>query len=965
MIGSRTTGATFRHLDEFIARQPASLALVGLPVGTNGKGSGRRFFEALDRLIRSCRVDETFEQTVGAMAALRVDVQRFAEFIEAVTADAKVMTALRTARGRRASLWGVTPIINLIPCARADLLAGSDACSLVFNTYKISAEFDLVLEPQSEWVSQNMPRQLADYRWLVFVWAILRIDNFFLFNDQGIIIPVGGYGSANFGISLIELDLLSRAGKAIYTLAYGADHRSRAKTLALGRYNFCSECPDVGRYCICDDAQANAMLAKIDEYSTANLTTGLSTYYIPNAVNLNYLVVDTAHYAVAPVPAPSGRPLRVLHCPNHQHFKGTHYLEAAVARLQHAGVDIELRLIAGVSNREIREEMLEADLVADQFLGGMFGYTAVEAMAMGRPVLCYLAHPDLVPDAATCPVIKATPDDLYEVLARLVADRDCLAEIGTRSRRYVEAQFSLEAFSRRLHELYATTIPGYEAGRAVATGGPVVKALERVLGVAGPGSVVRGTLIGAPSAPRPLDGVRSFIVRYPLLRALARAVMRGRVARQLCDAARSAGRAVGTLRTWLTPIALRVRRTGRRALAVGPVAVADRLVAGAIPVGRALTWLRLWRGRPRSLWGITPIITLGVLARCDRSLGFASESFVFNTYGVTSNFDVNLGRITAWVVEKHPAQYAVYTKLVLAFALLRYDVFHYYFDRGVEVPLNRMGLNERELLALERAGKRLFVYTYGADVRTREQTLALGKYNFCTECPEPGKYCICDEARGRANTALVARYATAMLAMGDMCAYVPGHREMHFWPLDLSRIEYRGARASADGMLRVAHATNQPWFKGTAHLVATVERLREEGLPIELVSMSRLPNTEVLRLLGDVDVVAEQFLGGFHGYTALEAMAVGKPVISYIRDWERLADAEHCPIVSAQPEELEDVLRRFVAGHYDFEDLGRRGRAYVESYYGVDAVARELACVYLECAAFPPNVERKLRRKVV
>jgi len=981
-------GVELPALDAFFARFPAYFPSPSDLVQAAGKTPAQAYCALLDNVIRARRTDDTCSNLVDRFASLLGRTADFEAFRGALVDDGRALTQRRTAGGKRASLWGVTPIINLLPCAQADRLAGSDACSLVFNTYRISSGFDLVLSPQAEWVLERKSGQYPAYRWLVFTWAMLRFDNFFLFNDQGLIIPVGGYGSKRFGINLTEMETLRSADKAVFTLAYGADHRSRRKTLALGRYNFCTDCPEIGRFCICDDDEAVAMLNAINEYSTANLTTGLSTYYVPEAVNLNYLVVDIDTYPLGIEPGTGDGPLRILHCPNHPHFKGTHFLQAAIARLQDEGVPVEMCFVSGVSNARIREEMLRADVVADQFLGGMFGYATIEAMAMGRPVLCYLAHEDLIPDLPNCPVINASPDDLYDVLKDIVARRNELPGIGARSRRYVEQQFALQPFAERLQDLYRQVIPGYEQGLLAASGGPVVRSLERWLRVSDPGPGIRGEVVGYPTIPDRLAWIRWMVARYPLLRPFARAAWRlifglvgkakalvqrreraadamtRRVALVLRAAARRAGRAVGSTRTAVRVAVARGRAFLRWAAETLPAALASVLVSMAIPLGRLATAIRMRVSRPRSLWGITPILTLKLLSQCDRKLGLRSESFVFTTYSVTSNFDVNLKQCTHWIVEHHPRLHRAFAKCVFAFALLRYDVFHYFFDRGIELPSGRMGLNEDELAALERAGKRLFVYTYGADVRTRERTLAMGKFNFCTECPEIGRFCICEENLGRDNTELVARYATAILAMGDMCAYVPGHREMHFWPIDVEKLEFRGARIRSDGVLRVAHATNQPWFKGTRHLVRVVKRLQNEGLPLELVSVSGLPNTDVLRIFGEVDLVAEQFLGGFHGYTALEAMAVGKPVISYIRDRERLADPEECPIISATPDELEDVLRDLVAGRYDFEDLGRRGRHYVEQHYAMKVVARELARIYLDCAGFPRRVEDELRRVV-
>src|SRR5262249_1416506 len=61
-----------------------------------------------------------------------------------------------------------------------------------------------------------------------------------------------------------------------------------------------------------------------------------------------------------------------------------------------------------------------------------------------------------------------------------------------------------------------------------------------------------------------------------------------------------------------------------------------------IALARFLTRIRLRRGRVRSLWGTTPILTLPLLARCDRLLGFRSHSLVFVTYYISRAFDFNL-----------------------------------------------------------------------------------------------------------------------------------------------------------------------------------------------------------------------------------------------------------------------------------------------------------------------------------
>jgi hypothetical protein len=308
--------------------------------------------------------------------------------------------------------------------------------------------------------------------------------------------------------------------------------------------------------------------------------------------------------------------------------------------------------------------------------------------------------------------------------------------------------------------------------------------------------------------------------------------------------------------------------------------------------------------------------------------------------------------------------YLPYTWLVLVYALVRYDVFHFFCDRGILPPSGRMGLRPRELEVLQRSGKLVFTYTYGADVRTREATLALGKFNFCMDCPEPPKFCMCNDALGAANIATIAQYATRMVAMGDMKAYVPGALDIPFWPLDTDRIRYAGTLWQPGRPLRVAHAPNHPHFKGTAYLLAAIERLNAEGIAIELVRIQGVPNTEVLRLFAGVDIVVEQLIGGFHGYTALEAMALGKPVVTYLRGPDMVVAPDECPIINANPDTIYDTLKACAAGHYDLPAIGRRSRSYVERYYSQSAVSAALGAMYLSTHRLPSRLNEQLGERI-
>lgn len=142
----------------------------------------------------------------------------------------------------------------------------------------------------------------------------------------------------------------------------------------------------------------------------------------------------------------------VLHAPNHRRIKGTQHLERAVSELRAHGLKVDLRILEGRLNDEVRAAVAESDIVADQFLAG-YGLFAMEAMAAGKPVLSNLRLlPDGFPqdtlDQGECPIVDTDPDRLRDDLARLVGNPGLRRELGDAGRGFVMRHHSYEASGR-------------------------------------------------------------------------------------------------------------------------------------------------------------------------------------------------------------------------------------------------------------------------------------------------------------------------------------------------------------------------------------------------------------------------------------------------------------------------------------------------------------------------------------
>ena len=134
--------------------------------------------------------------------------------------------------------------------------------------------------------------------------------------------------------------------------------------------------------------------------------------------------------------------ISILHAPSNPKVKGTEYVNKAIEQLQNEGYEIEYMLLQNIPNSEVIEYYQKADLVIDQLLVGWYGGFAVECMALGKPVMCYIRESDMkyIPQEmnAEMPIIRVTKETLYQQLKYTLDNKEDLAEIARKSRQYVE-----------------------------------------------------------------------------------------------------------------------------------------------------------------------------------------------------------------------------------------------------------------------------------------------------------------------------------------------------------------------------------------------------------------------------------------------------------------------------------------------------------------------------------------------
>jgi glycosyltransferase involved in cell wall biosynthesis len=162
--------------------------------------------------------------------------------------------------------------------------------------------------------------------------------------------------------------------------------------------------------------------------------------------------VDLA--ALRQVPPPRDERPLFVHAPSSRARKGTEEFVRACKEL-----GVELEIVEGLHHAEARKRYEQADVVLDQLNAGWYGLLAIEAMALGKPVVTFL-HDEAARQSEEAfgmrvPIVRADRANLVETLRPLAESAEERRRIGAQSRAYAERAHDLEQVADRLLALYA------------------------------------------------------------------------------------------------------------------------------------------------------------------------------------------------------------------------------------------------------------------------------------------------------------------------------------------------------------------------------------------------------------------------------------------------------------------------------------------------------------------------------
>lgn len=363
------------------------------------------------------------------------------------------------------------------------------------------------------------------------------------------------------------------------------------------------------------------------------------------------------------------------------------------------------------------------------------------------------------------------------------------------------------------------------------------------------------------------------------------------------------------------------------------------------------------------------------LARALRRRGWRALSVsIEDPNGVNAHYyhgeDINLH-------DADPLQRAANIEALYAFAKSHFDLMHFAGDGIMSFFPANFGLADPpDIVDWKQLGKRLAYTISGCNSATAQSSVAAWSrqqngLSMCDNCPWQGRPEVCSDERNLAWGVQVNRYCDLVFSeLQPSLDYLSSRHvnvvrgpvtmvvDEEFWRPDLP-IPAPFVVAREPGEVLVYHAFGNydargmdgRNIKGTPAIVAAVERLRAEGLPVRLMFLTNVPNETVRYYQAQADIVVDQLWAGSWGANGRESMMLGKPVVGFLHVSEQdpadiLEAIATSPIVNATVDTIYAVLKDLVQDPARRAALGARSREYALAWHSATAGAARYELAY-------------------
>jgi glycosyltransferase involved in cell wall biosynthesis len=374
---------------------------------------------------------------------------------------AKKYSRNRQLKTKPSLYWGPTPLINNKYWSNALKQIGYNSLTYMTHQYPNFdyADYDKYLYEKIDSVSKRFPFLynlfFRVYHYLAFMEVIKNWDILHLSFD--------GCFLSKIGLQNLEGKLIRAAGCKIIVMPYGGDsHRFSRFQNMLWKIGMSWSYPY--------STKIQNQLEAVVNYWTEEADILLTGFEYQNGFSRNdvlipsYLSIDINQWETKKrynLANGKDKPVYIMHTPNHRGAKGTEFVIDSIEKLKSEGLQVELILLEGIKNTQVREIMrTKADILVEQLLFNGYALSGIEGMASGLPVVSNLNFPNLLDGYRIfsfldeCPIVSADPKNIYDVLKILITNPELRETLGKAGRNYVEKYHSYETSQYMFEKIY-------------------------------------------------------------------------------------------------------------------------------------------------------------------------------------------------------------------------------------------------------------------------------------------------------------------------------------------------------------------------------------------------------------------------------------------------------------------------------------------------------------------------------
>ena len=247
--------------------------------------------------------------------------------------------------------------------------------------------------------------------------------------------------------------------------------------------------------------------------------------------------------------------------------------------------------------------------------------------------------------------------------------------------------------------------------------------------------------------------------------------------------------------------------------------------------------------------------------------------------------------------------------------------------------------------------KIIYLPTGCHDMETKANFSQLDKGNICGNC---GSFDSCHDLHNQNKFQYVRRYSDLNIGTGtlDSSQFKATHFkykaiDLDLWSPDLQiPPEYRLPPTSNLRILHSFYDYGRSFqgrnIKGSPFVVEAIQKLRRNGYPVEYMYFNDKPSNQIRFYQAQADIVVEQLIYGWWGSTGVETMALGKPVVCYLRpEWKltflkTFPEYQELPIVEANTNNIYSALKKLVDEVDYRQRKGSESRKFAEAHFNTE-----------------------------